>query len=291
VGYIQRLWLVKKRLVLSIGIASLTALLIVTLQIRLLQPSWGATSDLPPLQPHPLPATLASWVDNTNSGDYFAQIRPSPAGYLMWFDFPIKVYVEHPPKYLGVGTQTKAEIQKTHKQPVSPVNQPVNPIDYKRLKFQEWVDNVVQGIQPWNVYLPLEIVPEAENADIKVLRVRPLLQLTPNGPRARSAEVRYQVYLRKPPNSTTPVLYPKYDISISPDLSANYIQAATLHEIGHALGIWGHSSKETDALYFTQVRNPPPISARDINTLKLIYQQPTRLGWAIPVVGANNSTN
>ncbi|PSB02535.1 peptidase [Merismopedia glauca] len=286
-GYIKRLWLVKKRLILSIGIASFTALLIITLQLNFLQPSWGATSDLPPLQPHPLPATLANWVDNTNSGDYFTQIRPSPAGYLMWFDFPIKVYVEHPSQNLGVGTQTKAEVQKTNPQPVTPVN----PIDPKLLKFQEWVDNVAQGIQPWKVYLPLEIVPEAENADIKVLRVRPLLQLTPNGPRARSAEVRYQVYLRKSPNSSTPVLYPKYDISISPDLSANYIRAAALHEIGHALGIWGHSPKETDALYFTQVRNPPPISPRDINTLKLIYQQPTRLGWSIPVVGAKGSTN
>jgi predicted Zn-dependent protease len=31
--------------------------------------------------------------------------------------------------------------------------------------------------------------------------------------------------------------------------------------------------------YFSQVRNPPPISPRDVNTLKRIYQQPTSLGW------------
>jgi predicted Zn-dependent protease len=34
-------------------------------------------------------------------------------------------------------------------------------------------------------------------------------------------------------------------------------------------------------MYFSQVREPPPISARDINTLKRIYQQPTRLGWPV----------
>ena len=37
--------------------------------------------------------------------------------------------------------------------------------------------------------------------------------------------------------------------------------------------------RETDVLYFSQVRNPPAISARDVNTLKRVYEQPTRLGW------------
>ena len=37
----------------------------------------------------------------------------------------------------------------------------------------------------------------------------------------------------------------------------------------------------SDALYFSQVPNPPSISARDINTLKRIYQQPTLLGWKV----------
>ncbi len=30
---------------------------------------------------------------------------------------------------------------------------------------------------------------------------------------------------------------------------------------------------------FGEVRNPAQVSARDINTLKRIYEQPTRLGW------------
>lgn len=264
-GYIRRLRSFPRRLVLAAFITIFTAVLVVTLQLRYLKPSWATASDLPPLQPHPLPSTLASWVDASHSGDYFRDIRPSPAGYLVWFDFPIKVHIEHPPADL------------------------TDPA--KLAKFQEWIDNVRQGIEPWKAYLPIDIVEKAEGSDIIVLRIRPPLQLTANGPRARSAEVRYQVYLRNPPNSPAPVLYPKYNISISPDLSANYIKAASLHEMGHALGIWGHSRSQADALYFTQVRNPPPISPRDINTLKLIYQQPTRLGWSIPALGAKGSNN
>ncbi len=48
--------------------------------------------------------------------------------------------------------------------------------------------------------------------------------------------------------------------------------------LGHALGIWGHSQLETDALYFSQVRKPAFISVRDVNTLKKVYEQSTALG-------------
>ncbi|MFN4955672.1 MAG: peptidase, partial [Aphanizomenon sp.] len=34
-------------------------------------------------------------------------------------------------------------------------------------------------------------------------------------------------------------------------------------------------------MYFSQVRNPPFISVRDVNTLKRVYEQPTGLGWSV----------
>jgi len=71
-------------------------------------------------------------------------------------------------------------------------------------------------------------------------------------------------------------------IYIRPDQAIEYLQAAARHELGHALGIWGHSPQPTDALYASQVRNPAKISARDLNTLKRVYEQPTRLGWEMP---------
>ena len=126
------------------------------------------------------------------------------------------------------------------------------------------------------------------------MRSRPPLQASINRetgklniPRARSAETRYEFYLRKAVEAPQEVLSQRFTIQLSPDQPVDYTLATARHELGHALGIWGHSPLETDTMYFSQVRNPPQISNRDINTLKRIYEQPTRLGW--PLIAKSNS--
>ncbi|MEH2105571.1 peptidase [Nostoc sp.] len=197
-------------------------------------------------KPHPLPPTLAQWQDNTNSGDYFSQVTTTQVGYLVWSQFPIRVCVE-PPKAVSE-KQAKA-----------------------------WVNGVLQGVQEWSTYLPLTIVEQPEIADITIVRKAPPLQISPgsNIPRARSAQTTYELY------TSNKVLSHRFTILLSPTQTGEYLIAATRHEFGHALGIWGHSPLQTDALYFSQVRNPSPISARDVNTLKRVYEQPTSLGWSL----------
>jgi predicted Zn-dependent protease len=228
-------------------------------------------ASLPVSQVHPLPTTLAQWQDTTGAGDYFSQIKLTPVGYLVWSQFPVTIYVERPQD----SAESSASIQR----------------------FQEWVDVVLQAVREWSVYLPLEVVSQREGADILILRDRPPLQASYdretgkfNIPRARSAETRYEFYLRQAaisfagaPWAIAPekVLSQRFTIRLSPHQSADYTLATARHELGHALGIWGHSPLETDTMYFSQVRNPPQISVRDINTLKRIYQQPTRLGWSL----------
>lgn len=213
-----------------------------------------------PLQVHPLPTTLAQWQDINNTGDYFSQIKPTPVGYLVWSQFPIKVYVERPTELADSSPSVR--------------------------RFQDWVNAVLQGVEEWKKYLLLEVVSQPEGADIVILRSRPPLQASINRetgqfniPRARAAETRYQFDLRQ--NSSNSVLSQRFTIQLSPDQTIDYTRATARHELGHALGIWGHSLVETDIMYFSQVRNPPSISARDINTLKRIYEQPTRLGWSV----------
>ncbi|HEY9891603.1 MAG TPA: peptidase [Candidatus Sericytochromatia bacterium] len=224
-------------------------------------------SSLPTPQTHPLPVTLGQWQDATNKGDYFSEIKLTPVGYLVWSQFPIKVYVERP---INVAESSSNQ------------------------RIQAWVNAVITSIEQWSVYLPLVVVTEREMADISILRSRPPLQASVNRetgqfniPRARAAETRYEFYLRQ--DLSNSVLSQRFTIQLSPDQTIEYTRATARHELGHALGIWGHSLLETDIMYFSQVRNPPPISARDINTLKRIYEQPTRLGWSLAVASSDKN--
>ena len=218
----------------------------------------SASDSLPPLKTHPLPSSLAQWQDKSNVGNYFASIQTTAVGYLVWSEFPLSVYVETPPPQDNTASN---------------------------LRFQQWFKAVQDAIAEWNVYLPLQQIDDAEIADIVIMRsqVSREIQLNPETglydiPRAITAQTNYKFYL----DQATHTLSHRMTLNISPDLGQPATLAAARHELGHALGIWGHSDMETDALYFSQVRDTPLISVRDINTLKKIYQQPTRLGWKIP---------
>jgi predicted Zn-dependent protease len=216
-------------------------------------------SKLPPLQVHPLPITLEQWQPQER-GEYFSHLVSLPIGALIWTQFPIKVYWDRP---------------VTPDEPTASFQQ-----------FQQWVRAVETAIREWDDYLPLVAVPQRENADIVIERDFPPLGSTFNAetgkieiPRARTAQTRYDLAIGQ---AQPPILSHRMTVQISPRLSEAAILAAARHELGHALGIWGHSPVETDALYFSQVADTPAISVRDVNTLKKIYQQPTRLGGAIP---------
>jgi len=273
------------RRLIVFGVAIATSLLVIFTQLQAVKAhngllAWGkhnfqlptpdalvvaaesSLSSLPTPQTHPLPTPLAQWQDTTGTGDYFSEVKLTPVGYLVWSQFPVKIYVEQPTD----STESPSSLQR----------------------FQNWVDAVLQAVREWSVYLPLEVVAQPAAADISILRSRPPLQASLNRetgklnlPRARSAQTRYEFYLRSAVEAAEEVLSHRFTIKLSPDQTVEYTIATARHELGHALGIWGHSPLETDTMYFSQVRNSPQISARDINTLKRIYEQPTPLGWPL----------
>jgi predicted Zn-dependent protease len=197
-------------------------------------------------KPHPLPPTLLKWQDKTNSGDYFDQIKSTKVGYLIWSNFPVKVNIK-------------------------------TPKDIGEKQSQIWINGVLQAIKEWSIYLPLEVVENSDIADIKIIRQAPPLQVEPNRKilRARSALTTYDLYTKND------ILSHRFTILVSPSQTGDYVLSAARHELGHALGIWGHSLLNTDTMYFSQVPKPPLISFRDVNTLKKVYQQSTSLGWSV----------
>lgn len=201
-----------------------------------------ATPLAPAAKAHPVPAMLAQWQDPQQQGDYFDQIKKTRVGYLVWSRFPVQVWVQP-----------------------APVSMP--------LIQQKWPAAVTQALQEWQAYFPLAMTADPSQADIVIAAIDPQ---QPSQGRVRSAETRYRLYI-----DSQNRLAHRCTIQIRAQQTQTYIAAAVRHELGHALGIWGHSPIASDALYFSQVRTPAPISARDINTLKRVYQQPTRLGWPL----------
>lgn len=253
----------RSRLLLAIAVFVAIANILATPLFAQTSPASPAPPSLTHLSPprsHPLPPTLAMRRDPT--GDYFNQVQPVIVGALVWSSFPVTVYIE---------PTTSADA-------ASP---------FLRQRSQTWIKAVQAAVQEWHPYLPLKQIGQVEAADIRIWRSTPPLKLEkPTGdrplltPRARSAETRFEVYA-KPTATGRSLLAHRMTIYIRPDQATDYLQAAARHELGHALGIWGHSPNQADALYFSQVRNPAKISTRDINTLKRVYEQPTRLGWEI----------
>ena len=213
--------------------------------------------NLPPLKAHELPQFLVDWQDPSSNEDYFEQIEAGAMGYLVWSQFPVKVYLEQP----QVVENTAAN-----------------------KRFREWALSVKGAIAEWNEYFPLQETAQREIADIVILRSQPEREITLNPdtglydiPRAIAAQTNYTFYLTENPAK----IGLRMTVQVSDNFVGESLLATIRHELGHALGIWGHSPEESDTLYFSQVSQPPPISARDLNTLKKIYQQPTRLGWEI----------
>ncbi len=223
--------------------------------------SYGLSSDLltrlPQAQIHPLPEVLQGTPDPITAADYFEAVTPSPLGHLIWSEFPVKVYVA----------------------PLDPAASPA-----AQQRQQQWQRATFAAIAQWQAYIPLLTVETIETADIIIQRQAPPVQRETDPETGeiryslgRNAETRYEFYI-----DDRNILRHRMTILLNDHQGAIATQNTACHELGHALGIWGHSPNAADALFPRQMGTQARISAADINTLRKIYQQPTRLGWPMP---------
>lgn len=249
---IKRRW----RSLLGIILGAIAALLFTSpWSPTLAQPS------LPPPQVHALPPFIERLPQL--EADYFDEIQTTPLGYLVWSEFPVKIYV-----------------QQLADEPIPAADQD---------DFEKWVKAVDVAIADWQEYVPLLKVTESEQADITVWRQRPPRDIRIDRdnqrliiPDARHGTARYEFYLTETESPTeSPLIKHRFNVTLSPAQNSKHLRGTARHELGHALGLWGHSPDEEDVMYRQQVRRPPPISGRDLSVLRRVYGQPTRLGWQL----------
>ena len=142
---------------------------------------------------------------------------------------------------------------------------------------RRWLTAVDAALDRWMPLLPITRVSDRNRAHVRVERRRPPRQKLAAGWRASNGravlqllEVRREDIWRLEPGVT---------VLVSPELRAQALQATTLHELGHAFGLWGHSDDPADALAPVQGASPVLApSVGDRRTLNWLRAQPTRFG-------------
>ena len=145
---------------------------------------------------------------------------------------------------------------------------------------QRWLNAVSSALTTWGALVPLTRVDSPEQANVMIWRQRPARRQVAGVWRASNGRTQLQVVDVQRQDRRR--LEPQVNVMVSPGLRAEALQATVLHELGHAFGLWGHSSVPTDALAISQGESPVLVpSERDRLTLAWVMRQTTRFGSTV----------
>ncbi len=143
---------------------------------------------------------------------------------------------------------------------------------YVQSDNEAWSDLVEVAIDLWKPYIPLIRIGTPNSADITIERM-------PNQDLVAGIAQSRDLFL-----DTDGTLQHRVSITIGefPRGGPLQVSAVATHELGHALGLWGHSEQPADIMYFALNSLRSEITDRDLNTLKRVYEQPTLIGTRVP---------
>jgi len=154
---------------------------------------------------------------------------------------------------------------------------------------ERWSGAVEAALASWGELVRLQQVDDPQRAQVMLLRRRPPLREEGNG-RLRASNGRSQLSLVLVRRRQQQQLEPRVIVWLNPGQRQQVIQAAALHELGHAFGLWGHSDQSGDAMAASPA-GPPVLrlSSRDVATWRWLQSLPGQFGqpWiSVPAAGS-----